>query len=262
MQVVVAPDVDQFAANWLVEQWDEIDALGLATGSTPENLYGWLIQRYYDGDICFADKTTFNLDEYLSLAPNHPQSYRATIHRQLIQYVDLKPENFHVPPGLTNDVEAACEAYEAAIDAAGGIDVWILGIGHEGHIAFNEAPSERETRTRLVDLSDSTLYHNARFFDNDLYRVPKQAITVGVATILEARKLLLLAKGDAKAQPVAEAVLGSQTEKLAASWLQSHEACVVALDHAAASELLTRAPAGESVIESEDGIQHTITFAA
>ena len=261
MEVVVSPDVDRFAAAWLERRWNEINVLGLATGSTPERLYGWLTQRYYDGAIRFDGMKTFNLDEYYGLAPNHEQSYRATIHRQLIQYVDLEPMNAYVPPGLTPDVEAACAVYEAQIAEAGGVDVWILGIGHEGHVAFNEKPSGPETRTRLVELSESTIYHNARFFDNDLYRVPRKAVTVGVGTILEARSLLLLAKGDEKAEPVADAVLGEQTEDLPASWLQGHASCVAALDYAAGSELLSRVPGeGEREFESASGVKHTLRF--
>lgn len=258
MRIVVTNHVDAWAANLLLEKWNSIRSLGLATGATPETLYGWLVQFYYEGKISFRDKITVNMDEYYQLPPNHPQSYRATMQRQLIQYVDIRPENFHVPTGLTTDIERACAEYERMIQRIGGVDLWILGIGMDGHIAFNEPGSERDTRTRLVILTATTVKSNARYFENDIAQVPRQAVSVGVATILDAREILLLAKGKNKAHAVANAILGDETSKVPASFLQSHPNCTFLLDAPAASELWEALPPGTTTIRSASGVRHTI----
>lgn len=258
MNVIVTENVDLFAAKYLLERWNTFRVLGLATGSTPEDLYGWLVQFYFEGRISFADKVTVNLDEYLGLPPNHPQSYRATMHRLLMQYVDLPKQNFLVPPGLAFDYEKACAEYEERIAALGGVDLWILGIGTDGHIAFNEPGSERDSRTRVVILAPSTIRANARFFDNDLAQVPRRALTVGIATILEGKEILLLAKGRSKATAIASAVLGEETSQVPASFLQSHSACTFLLDPFAAEELLERLPSGTSRFQSQAGRTHSL----
>jgi len=262
VKIVVTENVDIFAAKYLLERWDTLRVLGLATGSTPEDLYGWLVQFYYEGKLSFADKVTVNLDEYLGLPPNHPQSYRATMQRLLMQFVDLPPRNFLVPPGLAFDYEKACAEYEERIASLGGVDLWLLGIGTDGHIAFNEPGSERDTRTRVVILAPSTIRANARFFNNDLAQVPRRAVTVGIATILDGREILLLAKGRAKAPAIATAVLGEETSQVPASFLQSHPACTFVLDPFAAEELLARLPVGEGVpFRSQAGKTHLLVRA-
>ncbi len=259
MRVVVTSDVDGYAADLLVGKWDSIRVLGLATGSTPVNVYGRLIQRYYDGTIGFRAKRTFNLDEYVGLAPNHPQSYRATMVRDLMQYVDLPDDRFHVPPGISDDYDAACTAYEDDIHAAGGVDLWVLGIGVDGHIAFNEVGSARDSRTRVVDLAESTVAANAGHFD-DLDDMPTQAVTAGVATIMDAREVLLLAKGAAKADAIARAVCGDETADTPASWLQSHGNCTFLLDRAAAAGIIERVGAGSGEAPGAGGRKHSIEF--
>ncbi|MBM3215498.1 glucosamine-6-phosphate deaminase [Candidatus Poribacteria bacterium] len=260
MKVVVTERVDSYASEYLLGKWHALRVLGLATGSTPEELYGWLVQRFYDGKLSFRDKTTFNLDEYYGLPPNHPQSYRATMHRLLFQYVDLPPSNFHVPPGLTTDVEAACDAYERAIRDAGGVDLWVLGIGTDGHVAFNEPGSEADTRTRLVILTSSTVRNNARFFGDDLSQVPRRAISVGIATIMDGKELLLIAKGRSKAPAIAASVLRKETSSVPASFLQRHANCTFLLDPYAAENLLAEVPKGASRITSESGKSHTLVL--
>jgi glucosamine-6-phosphate deaminase len=258
LKVVITEHVDVYAAKHLLERWDSYCVLGLATGSTPEDLYGWLVQFYYEGKIRFREKVTVNLDEYYGLPPNHPQSYRATMHRLLMQYVDLLPENFLVPPGLAFDIEAACADYEAKIRAVGGVDIWLLGIGTDGHIAFNEPGSDRDTRTRVVVLTPSTIRNNARFFNDDLAQVPRRAVSVGIATIFDGRELLLLAKGRSKAPAIAAALLGEETADVPASWLQSHPNCTFLLDPYAAENLLETLPPRTTTFQSPNGKPHQL----
>jgi glucosamine-6-phosphate deaminase len=258
MRVVVTSNVDAFATDLLVAKWASIRVLGLATGSTPVNVYGRLIQHYYDGTISFREKRTFNLDEYLGLPPNHPQSYRATMVRDLTQYVDLPHDRFHVPPGISDDYDAACTAYEDDIEAAGGVDLWVLGIGTDGHIAFNEVGSGKDTRTRVVGLAESTVAANMSYFEDDPALVPRQAVTAGVATIMDAREVVLLAKGATKAPAVARAVCGDETGDTPASWLQSHGNCTFVLDHAAAVEIVAAAGAEAKEVRSHAGHTHSL----
>lgn len=212
--------------------------LGLATGSTPVRLYRELIRRHREEGISFARVQTFNLDEYYGLAGDHPESYRAFMQDQLFDHMDLKPENTHVPDGTAarEEVFASCRAYEKAIEQAGGIDIQILGIGRTGHIGFNEPGSSPDSRTRLVTLDSLTRRDAARDFRGE-QNVPRHAITMGVGTILAARQLFLLAWGEAKAEVVHQAVEGSQTEAIPASFLQRHPDCLFCIDEAAASRL-------------------------
>ena len=213
--------------------------LGLATGSTPIGVYDELIRLHREEALSFANVCTFNLDEYLPLAPTAPQSYRRFMNEHLFDHIDIAPENTHVPDGLARpieQIEADCATYEAAIAAAGGIDLQILGIGRTGHIGFNEPGSARDSRTRLVVL-DSLTRNDAA---NDFYgleNVPPRAITMGVGTIMEAREIVLLASGARKAAIVAEAITGKITSKVTASFLREHPATTFWLDSAAAMEI-------------------------
>jgi glucosamine-6-phosphate deaminase len=212
--------------------------LGLATGSTPVGLYRELIRRHREEGLSLANLTTFNLDEYYGLERSHPESYWRFMHDQLFDHVDVAPDQVHIPDGTVarQDVFAHCRAYEEKIAQAGGIDLQILGIGRTGHIGFNEPGSGADSRTRLVTLDTMTRRDAARDFlgeDN----VPRHAITMGVGTILEARKVVLLAWGEAKADVVARAVEGPACAELPASFLQAHGDCRLMLDHAAARKL-------------------------
>jgi len=212
--------------------------LGLATGSTPVRLYRELIRLHREEGLSFANVITFNLDEYHGLSPTHPESYRRFMEEQLFSHVDLRPENTHVPSGLTprSEVFAACKAYEQAIAEAGGLDLQILGIGRTGHVGFNEPGSTRDSRTRLVTLDLLTRRDAARDFLGEA-NVPRHAVTMGVGTILEARRIILLAWGEAKAGVVAQAIEQPLSESLPASLLQGHANVSFVLDRAAASEL-------------------------
>jgi len=210
--------------------------LGLATGSTPLGLYGELVSRHREGLLNFSQVTTFNLDEYVGLSPEHPQSYAYFMRENLFKHINIPPHAVHVPSGTTTNHEAYCQWYEEEIKGAGGIDLQILGIGGDCHIAFNEPGSSLGSRTRLKTLTQQTISDNARFFENEA-EVPRYAITMGVGTILEAHHCVLLANGENKAEPIAKAIEGSVTAKVTASALQLHPLTTVIVDEAAAAKL-------------------------
>lgn len=210
--------------------------LGLATGSTPVPTYAELVRLHREEGVRFARATAFNLDEYRGLSGDHAQSYRYFMQHHLFDHVDIRPWNTHVLNGIAADAEAECRAFEMKIQASGGIDVWLIGIGRNGHIAFNEPGSAPDSRTRVIDLLEDTVAANSRFFD-DLRDVPRQALTVGVGTICAARRVLLLATGKDKAQAIARAVRGTPDVSCPASFLQRHPDCTFVLDAGAASGL-------------------------
>lgn len=212
--------------------------LGLATGSTPVRLYQELIRMHREEGLSFRNVTTFNLDEYYGLPGDHPESYRRFMQDQLFDHIDIDLEETHVPDGLVerDQVYASCQEYEDAIGKAGGIDIQILGIGRTGHIGFNEPGSDARTRTRLVTLDSLTRRDAARDFLGE-ENVPRHAITMGVGTILDARKVYLLAWGEGKAPVIAQSVEGEPTDSIPASFLQQHGDCEFCLDHAAAGHL-------------------------
>ena len=210
--------------------------LGLATGSTPLPLYAELIRLHREEQLSFRSVTTFNLDEYEGLGPTHPQSYRFFMEENLFRHLDLPAAHIHIPDGLTKDPFQHCADYEAAIRAAGGIDLQILGIGRTGHIGFNEPPSAADSRTRRVHLDEMTRHDNSIFF-GDLTKVPQGAMTMGVATILEARRIELIAFGEAKAEIVHHAMKTTPSPDCPATWLQQHPRCTFHLDAAAARAL-------------------------
>lgn len=210
--------------------------LGFATGSTPIGCYRELIRLHRVEGLSFSRVSTFNLDEYVGLPPEHPQSYHYYMFQNLFNHVDVKREKIHIPNGLAEDLEAECRRYEEAIKQSGGIDLQILGIGRNGHIGFNEPGSPFDSRTRVVKLSDQTRMDNSRFFKS-LDEVPTHAITMGIATIMEAKRIILLASGEAKAEAVAKAVKGPKTVMVPASALKDHPDCLFILDRGAASLL-------------------------
>lgn len=210
--------------------------LGLATGSSPLPVYAKLARRCSVGEVSLASAQGFLLDEYVGLTPADSRSYRATVAEHLEAHVDLAPSAVQGPDVHARDLPAACEAYEAAIAAAGGIDLQLLGIGGDGHIGFNEPGSSLASRTRLKTLTEQTRRDNARFFASH-DEVPRHVITLGIGTILEARHLVLLAFGESKAAPVAAAVEGPVTAMVPASALQLHPHATVVVDEPAASQL-------------------------
>lgn len=212
--------------------------LGLPTGETPLRLYAELAALHRDQNLSFVRATTFNLDEFVGLERDHPGACYRYMRDALFDRVDLAPERTHVPDGCAADILAECTRYEAAIQAAGGIDLQILGLGVNGHIGFNEPSSSLASRTRLASLADSSWHRErARFGGED---PPRQVITMGVATILEAKRCLVLAHGDKKAAAVAQMIEGPLTPLCPASALQLHPRTTVLLDEAAASQLALR----------------------
>lgn len=210
--------------------------LGLATGSTPVGMYKEMIKAVKAKEVSYSQVRTWNLDEYLGLAGTHDQSYRYFMNTNLFDSIDIKKSNTHVLNGLAKDWRKEVKAYEASIKKAGGIDIQVLGIGSDGHIAFNEPGSSLSSRTRLVSLTPQTIKDNSRFFKKAA-DVPKQALSMGVGSIMEAKKIILLAFGKNKADAVAAAVEGGVSQFCTASALQMHEDAWFFCDEEAASRL-------------------------
>lgn len=210
--------------------------LGLATGSTPEGLYQLLIEAYKQGDISFADTTTFNLDEYAGLTADDPNSYQFFMNEKLFNHIDIPDKQTHIPRGGADDLEKECSGYEKLIKAANHMDVQVLGLGLNGHIGFNEPGTNFDSRTHIVELDDSTRQANARFFGSK-DEVPTKAITMGIETIMESKQIILLVAGENKADAVNKLVNGEISEEFPASILRKHENVVVIGDEKALSKL-------------------------
>lgn len=208
--------------------------LGLATGSTPIGAYKQLIEWYHKGDIDFSQTFSINLDEYQGLSGEHDQSYRYFMNHNLFHHINIKMENTNVPNGLAEDASAECRRYNNIIKTLGGIDLQLLGIGGNGHIGFNEPGSAFEKETHLVTLTEQTRRSNARFFSN-IDEVPTHAFTMGIKSIMAAKKILLLATGEAKAKALYDSFFGPVTPGVPASILQLHNDCIVIADEAALS---------------------------
>ncbi|HLS14908.1 MAG TPA: glucosamine-6-phosphate deaminase [Beutenbergiaceae bacterium] len=241
MEVIIQPAAQaaELAADAIVALVDtKPDAvLGLATGSSPLAVYDALAQRQRAGEVSFSQVTAFLLDEYVGLAAQHPERYRNVIDRDLLCKVDLDPQRVHSPDGLAEDIPAACRAYEQAIADAGGVDLQLLGIGTDGHIAFNEPGSSLASHTRIKTLTAQTRADNARFFNDDVEAVPTHCLTQGLATILSARHLVLLAQGQAKAEAVHQMVEGPVSAMWPATVLQHHPHVSALIDEGAAARL-------------------------
>lgn len=241
MEVIIQPDataVSKLAARIFEDQLARKPAsvLGLATGSTPLGLYRELVTLANANLIDFSRATTFNLDEYIGLGPDHPQSYAHFMREHLFGHINIPAASTHIPNGLAEDVPKHCAEYEAAIRRAGGIDIQLLGIGSDGHIGFNEPTSSLRSRTRIKTLTPRTIADNARFFGSEK-EVPRHVITMGVGTIMEARQCVVLAMGQGKADAVVAMVEGPITADCPATALQMHEDCTLIVDEAAAAKL-------------------------
>ena len=242
MEVVIQPDAAAIArlvadevVGLLATRPDAV--LGLATGSSPLAVYDELVRRHEAGAVSFARARAFMLDEYVGLPADHPERYRNVIDREFAARVDLAAAAVLGPDGNAADLPAACAAYEAAIAAAGGVDLQLLGIGTDGHIAFNEPGSSLASRTRIKTLTAQTRRDNARFFDGDVEAVPRHCLTQGLATIMSARHLVLVATGAGKAEAVHHLVEGSVSAMWPATIMQHHPHATVLVDDAAASRL-------------------------
>ena len=247
MRLIIEPDYDKLStwvADYVIERIHKAAptaekpfVLGLPTGSSPIGMYRELVKACKEGCISFRHVITFNMDEYVGLATEHPESYHSFMHRHLFDHIDILPQNIHILNGNAPDLTAECDAYERAIEAAGGIDLFIGGIGPDGHIAFNEPGSPFTSETHIADLTDQTISDNARFFEGDKSQVPTQAITQGLASIMRAKKILLIATGANKADAVYGMIKGAKSEECPASILQDHADVTVILDKDAASKI-------------------------
>ena len=211
--------------------------LGLATGGTPVGTYAQLVDWYNKGDLDFSEVTTVNLDEYRGLPKEHPESYWSFMHRNLFDHVNIDPAHINLPDGTNLDAEAECKRYDEVIRSVGGVDLQLLGIGHDGHIGFNEPHDAFDLGTHCVDLTQETIEANKRFFDGNVDLVPKQAYTMGIKTIMQARKVLVVANGLAKAKAVKAVVSGPVTPECPGSILQMHPDCILVADEEALSLL-------------------------
>lgn len=247
MRVIIEPGTEQlakWAANHVAERInaarpsaDKPFVLGLPTGSTPLGMYRELIRLHEAGKVSFENVVTFNMDEYIGIPKDHEQSYYTFMWTNFFSHIDIKPENAHILNGNASDLEKECRDYEAAIEAIGGIDLFIGGIGPDGHIAFNEPGSSLGSRTRIKTLTTDTVIANSRFFGGDLNLVPKTALTVGVATVMDAREVMILANGHAKARAVSQAIEGAVNQMWTVTALQLHPKGILVVDEAACDEI-------------------------
>ncbi|MDR1763883.1 MAG: glucosamine-6-phosphate deaminase [Dysgonamonadaceae bacterium] len=247
MRLIIQPDYDQmskWAAYYVAAQIvnaapteEKPFVLGLPTGSSPLGMYKTLIELNRAGKVSFRNVVTFNMDEYVGLPEDHPESYHSFMWNNFFKHIDIQPENVNILNGNAPDLEAECAAYEAKIQARGGIDLFIGGTGADGHIAFNEPGSSLNSLTRVKTLTTDTIIANSRFFDNDVDKVPKTALTVGVGTVMYARQVLLLVNGHAKARALAQAVEGAVSQMWTVTALQMHPKGIIVCDEAAADEL-------------------------
>ncbi|MCX6996687.1 MAG: glucosamine-6-phosphate deaminase [Kiritimatiellaeota bacterium] len=242
MEVIIRPtkrDAIRLAAQLIGKELKSKPhfVLGLATGATMAGVYDELARQHREEHLDFSRCHTFNLDEYVGLPPDSPYSYHAYMHRHLFSRVNLAPANTHLPDGMAADLKAECAHYEQLIRQVGGVDLQLLGLGRDGHIGFNEPLSALRSRTRAKALTPSTLAANAPYFGGDVAKMPRRAITMGVGTILEAHRCLMLVTGDSKAAILARAVEGPITSMVTASALQLHPHCQVVVDEEAAVNL-------------------------
>lgn len=247
MRLIIEPDYDllsRWAANHVIRRInaaqptkDKPFVLGLPTGSSPAGMYRELVKACREGRLSFRNVVTFNMDEYVGLPGEHPESYHSFMARHLFDHVDCPKENIHILDGNAADLEAECRQYEEAIARAGGIDLFLGGIGPDGHIAFNEPGTSLRSRTQVRTLTRDTRIANSRFFGNDPEKVPARALTVGVGTVMDAREVLILANGHHKARALQAAVEGAITQMWTISAIQLHPQGIIVCDEAATAEL-------------------------
>lgn len=247
MRLIIQPDyssISQWAANYVASKINKANptpekpfVLGLPTGSSPLGMYKALIDLNKKGLVSFKNVVTFNMDEYVGLPQEHPESYYSFMWNNFFSHVDIIRENVNILNGNADDLEGECARYEALIASYGGIDLFVGGIGPDGHIAFNEPGSSLSSRTRIKTLTTDTIIANSRFFDNDVNKVPKIALTVGVGTVLSAKEVLIIVNGHNKARALRHAVEGAINQMWTISALQLHEKGIIVCDDSATYEL-------------------------
>ena len=247
MRVLIKQDEKEMAhwtADYLIKKIKGFNptkekpfVLGLPSGSSPIPTYNELIRRNNIGDISFKHVITFNMDEYIGIPEDHPQSYHFFMHEKLFRHIDIPAENINILNSNASDLERECMEYEKKILKYGGIDIFLGGIGMDGHIAFNEPGSSLTSRTRIKSLCYDTIQVNSRFFENDAHQVPTKALTIGVGTIMDAKEVLILVSGYKKARALREVMEGSVSHMWPASMLQMHQKCILVCDEPATEEL-------------------------
>src|SRR5574344_6362 len=247
MRLIIEPDYEQlskWAANYVAAKIKKANptaekpfVLGLPTGSSPLGMYKNLIELNKKGVVSFKHVITFNMDEYVGLPKEHSESYHSFMWNNFFSHIDINPENTNLLNGNAADLEAECAAYEAKMKAVGGVDLFLGGIGPDGHIAFNEPGSSLSSRTRMKTLTTDTIIANSRFFEEDIKKVPMYALTVGVGTVMDAREVMILVNGHHKARALQAAVEGSITQMWTISALQMHQHGIIVCDEAACDEL-------------------------
>jgi glucosamine-6-phosphate deaminase len=247
MRVIIQPDyqtMSRWAARYVASRINEANptpekpfVLGCPTGSSPLGLYSELIALNNLGIVSFENVVTFNMDEYVGLPKNHPESYYSFMWHNFFNHINIKPENTNILDGNAQDLEAECRRFEEKIKSYGGVDLFLGGIGPDGHIAFNEPGSSLRSRTRLKTLTTDTIIANSRFFGNDISQVPQRALTVGVGTVMDAREVLILVNGHGKARALRHAIEESVNHMWTISALQMHEKGIIVCDDAATDEI-------------------------
>jgi len=247
MRLIIEPNYEtlsKWTANYIASRIkkanptaDKPFVLGLPTGSSPLGTYKYLIELNRQGIVSFRNVITFNMDEYVGLPREHSQSYYSFMWDNLFSHIDILPENTHLLDGCAADLEAECTNYESMIQQVGGIDLFLGGIGADGHLAFNEPGSSLASRTRIKSLTTDTIIINSRFFDNDVNKVPKTALTVGIGTVLDAKEVLIIVNGHNKARALQQAVEGSVNQMWTITALQLHPKGIIVCDEAACAEL-------------------------
>ncbi len=247
MRVIIEQNYEslsKWTANYIINKINTFGAtperpfvLGLPTGGTPVGTYKELVKAYNEGRVSFKNVVTFNMDEYVALPESHSESYHSFMNTNLFSHVDILPQNINILDGNAKDLEAECERYEQKIKSMGGIDLFMGGIGPDGHIAFNEPFSSLTSRTRIKTLTKDTIIANARFFDGDLNQVPKTALTVGVGTVMDAREVIIIVNGHNKSRALKHAIESGVSQQWTISALQMHPKGIIVCDEDACGEL-------------------------
>ncbi|MBO4871144.1 MAG: glucosamine-6-phosphate deaminase [Muribaculaceae bacterium] len=247
MRLIIEPDYEQvsrWAAHYVADRINAAQltpehpfVLGCPTGSSPLGMYKELIKLNKAGKVSFQNVVTFNMDEYCGIPESHPESYHSFMWNNFFDHIDIRPENVNILNGNASDLEKECADYEARIEAVGGIDLFMGGVGPDGHIAFNEPGSSLTSRTRQKTLTQDTIIANSRFFDDDINQVPKTALTVGVGTIMAARSVMIIVNGYKKARALQQAVEGAVSHMCTLSALQMHPKAIIVADEDACMEL-------------------------
>jgi glucosamine-6-phosphate deaminase len=247
MRLIIRDNADQaskYIANYIIQRIQNFAptpgrpfVLGLPTGSSPEIVYKYLVQAFKAGEISFSNVVTFNMDEYVGIPREHPESYHSFMYKHFFSHVDVKPTNINILNGNAPDLRVECAAYEEKIRNVGGIELFLGGVGPDGHIAFNEPGSSLASRTRVKTLAEDTIRANSRFFNNDVSQVPKMALTVGVQTVLDAREVVIVVTGPHKALALQKCIEGGVNHMYTLSALQLHPRSLVVVDEDATLEL-------------------------